>query len=127
MKKFKLGQNMDASRIALGCMRIPEEAGKAVEWLETAFEVGINYFDHADIYDGGGCERKFARALAQTQVKREDIYIQSKCGIRPGYFDFSKSHILNSVDGILERLGTEYLDVLLLHRPDTLMEPEEVA
>ncbi|MDR1380348.1 MAG: aldo/keto reductase, partial [Tannerella sp.] len=95
--------------------------------LRTALDEGINFFDHADIYGDGICESIFAKALPLHVVSREKIFIQSKCGIRKGYFDFSKKHILESVDGILERLKTEYLDVLLLHRPDALMEPEEVA
>ncbi|MDR1407381.1 MAG: aldo/keto reductase, partial [Tannerella sp.] len=95
--------------------------------LRTALDEGINFFDHADIYGDGICESIFAKALPLRAAAREKIFIQSKCGIRKGYFDFSKKHILESVDGILARLETEYLDVLLLHRPDALMEPEEVA
>jgi predicted oxidoreductase len=90
-------------------------------------ELGANFFDHADIYGGGECERIFAAAIHMSPQIRENIILQSKCGIRPGMFDFSKEHILTSVDGILKRLKTDYLDVLLLHRPDALVEPEEVA
>jgi predicted oxidoreductase len=90
-------------------------------------EEGINFFDHADIYGGGECESHFAKSLQMNASLREKMIIQSKCGIRKGFFDFSKEHIMNSVDGILKRLQTEYLDVLLLHRPDTLMDPSEVA
>ena len=109
-------------------MRIVElENADAVKgWVDTALEHGINFFDHADIYGKGRCEELFGQVL--TPSLREKIILQSKCSIRPGIaFDFSKEHILNSVDGILKRLNTEYLDILLLHRPDALMEPEEVA
>ena len=117
-----------ASRIVLGCMRIAElDRKKTEELLHSALESGINCFDHADIYGKGRSEEIFAQAFGSCRVKREDLYIQSKCGIREGLFDFSREHILKSVDGILKRLKTEYLDALLLHRPDTLMEPEEVA
>ncbi|MGZ7192145.1 aldo/keto reductase, partial [Streptococcus pyogenes] len=87
----------------------------------------MNFFDHADIYGGGQSEVRFAQAVKDLGIKREEMIIQSKCGIRKGYFDFSKSHILESVDNILARLNTDYLDVLALHRPDALMEAEEVA
>jgi predicted oxidoreductase len=90
-------------------------------------ELDANFFDHADVYGGGECERIFAAAIHMSPQVREKIILQSKCGIRPGMFDFSKEHILTSVDGILKRLKTDYLDVLLLHRPDALVEPEEVA
>jgi predicted oxidoreductase len=101
--------------------------------LHTALDAGINFFDHADVYGDGLCETLFADALQMTPSDRENIFLQSKCGIRRGgigkggFFDFSGEHILASVDGTLGRLKTDYLDVLLLHRPDTLMEPEEVA
>lgn len=91
-------------------------------------EAGINFFDHADIYGGGRCEELFGKAFVKTGIKREDVIIQSKCGIVPGImYDFSKEHILQSVDSILQRLQMDYLDILLLHRPDALIEPEEVA
>lgn len=117
-----------ASRIALGCMRMSElsvDSSRLV--IEKAVENGINFFDHADIYGKGQSEVRFSEALKGTSIQREQIYLQSKCGIRSGWFDFSQEHIVHSVDGILERLQTDYLDFLLLHRPDTLMEPEEVA
>jgi predicted oxidoreductase len=95
--------------------------------VRTALDEGINFFDHADIYGDGICETIFGKAYPLKPSVREKIFIQSKCGIRKGYFDFSKEHILESVDGILGRLQTEYLDVLLLHRPDALIEPAEVA
>lgn len=129
MKTITLNNtNLSIPEIGMGCMRIVElENVDAVKgWVDTALEHGINFFDHADIYGKGRCEELFGQVL--TPSLREKIILQSKCSIRPGIaFDFSKEHILNSVDGILKRLNTEYLDVLLLHRPDTLMEPEEVA
>ena len=95
--------------------------------VRQGMELGINYFDHADIYGGGACERLFSTVISDQPALRQRMVIQSKCGIRDGYYDFSKAYILESVDGILSRLGTDYLDILLLHRPDVLMEPEEVA
>lgn len=129
MKNINIGQGaLTASEISLGCMRIAGLTVKeASNLVNTALEQGINFFDHADIYGGGKSEEIFAEAVDMKPSVREKFIIQSKCGIRQGYFDFSKEHILNSVDGILNRLKTEYIDVLLLHRPDTLMEPEEVA
>ena len=127
MKKIQIA-DMQASQIILGCMRIIEPGKNPVKVIETAYENGINFFDHADIYGAGQCETVFAEALAQPSIRREDIYLQSKCAIRPGIaFDFSKEHIIQSVEGSLKRLQTDYLDTMLLHRPDTLMEPEEVA
>lgn len=128
MKQVNLGPNeIGVPAVVLGCMRITE-AKDPVAVIETAMENGINFFDHADIYGGGKCEEIFAKAFKQTQYKREDIFLQSKCGIVPGVmYDFSKEHIIKSVEDSLKRLNVEYLDSLLLHRPDTLMEPEEVA
>ena len=94
-------------------------------FVDKALECEANFFDHADIYGGGKSEEVFGKAI--TPSMREKIIVQTKCGIRPGQYDFSYEHIVNSVDGSLKRLGMEYVDVLLLHRPDTLMEPEEVA
>ncbi|HGI2071706.1 TPA: aldo/keto reductase family oxidoreductase [Streptococcus agalactiae] len=124
-----IGQTgIQATRIALGCMRMSDLKGKqAEEVVGTALDLGINFFDHADIYGGGLSELRFRDAIKHLNVNRDKMIIQSKCGIREGYFDFSKEYILSSVDGILKRLGTEYLDFLILHRPDVLVEPEEVA
>ncbi|AWZ28048.1 aldo/keto reductase [Streptococcus agalactiae] len=124
-----IGQTgIQATRIALGCMRMSDLKGKqAEEVVGTALDLGINFFDHADIYGGGLSELRFRDAIKHLNVNRDKMIIQSKCGIREGYFDFSKEYILSSVDGILERLGKEYLDFLILHRPDVLVEPEEVA
>ncbi|MDZ4993755.1 aldo/keto reductase family oxidoreductase [Clostridium perfringens] len=129
MKNINIGNSgVIASEISLGCMRIADMSKKEANLLiNTALDEGITLFDHADIYGQGKSEEVFADAIDMNLSIREKIIIQSKCGIRPGFFDFSKDHILNSVDGILKRLKTDYLDILLLHRPDTLMEPEEVA
>jgi len=117
-----------ASEISLGCMRISGlSKQEASTLINTALDEGINFFDHADIYGGGRSEEVFAEALSGISIAREKLIIQTKCGIRQGYFDFSKEHIISSVNGSLKRLKTDYIDVLLLHRPDTLMEPEEVA
>lgn len=129
MKKIELGKsNLQVPNIAVGCMRINDiDHKKAEEFVQKALELGANFFDHADIYGASECEKIFADAIHMSSDVRDKIILQSKCGIRPGMFDFSKKHILNSVDGILKRLKTDYLDVLLLHRPDALVEPEEVA
>lgn len=119
--------NIKASEIGLGCMRISDMNKESVNSLiNTALDCGINFFDHADIYGNGKSEEIFSEALSLTPSLREKVILQSKCSIRPGMYDFSKEHILTSVDSILKRLKTDYLDILLLHRPDTLMEPEEV-
>lgn len=129
MKKIKIGNGeITASRVSLGCMRMASLSVKdASEVIHTALDQGIDFFDHADIYGKGKSEEIFAEAIGMNEDIREKIFIQSKCGIRPGCYDFSKEHILNAVDGSLKRLKTDYLDVLLLHRPDALVEPEEVA
>lgn len=119
---------LNVSEIGIGCMRMADiTIEQAERVIKTSLENGINFFDHADIYGNGKSEEIFSEAMTRGNLKREDIIIQSKCGIRDGLYDFSKEHILNSVDGILKRLKTDYLDSLLLHRPDTLMEPETVA
>src|SRR5690625_2332084 len=129
LKKIQLGtSNLEVSNIALGCMRINALSdSEAAKMIQIAVDVGVNFFDHADIYGGGESEKIFAEAVKTNGINREDMILQSKVGIRNGSFDFSKEHILESVDGILQRLDTDYLDALLLHRPDTLVEPEEVA
>ncbi|NHC38613.1 aldo/keto reductase family oxidoreductase [Bacillus sp. MM2020_1] len=129
MRTIKLGSSsLEVPVVAIGCMRINSlEKPEAERFVQTALEIGANFFDHADIYGSGTCEEIFADAIHMNAEIREKIILQSKCGIRKGMFDFSKEHILESVDGILKRLNTEYLDVLLLHRPDALVEPEEVA
>ena len=129
MNTINLGlQGLHASEISLGCMRINGLAAPDAEKLiGTALDAGINFFDHADVYGGGRSEEVFADALDAIGATRDQVLLQSKCGIKQGMFDFSKENILSATDGILARLRTDYLDVLLLHRPDTLMEPEVVA
>ena len=120
----------NASAIILGCMRMPAlSVEQAAAMIRTAAEEGVNFFDHATCYGGGEAETRFGDAFPLTGLKRADVYIQSKCGL---YFDrkefsWSKADILDSADGILRRLKTDYLDALLLHRPDLLFDPEEVA
>lgn len=132
MRYITLGQDdKELSEVVLGMMRIKDKSVKEVEELvETALSVGINAFDLADIYGRGRCEELLGLVLKNRPDLREKMWIQSKCGIRIEeftYFDFSKDYIINSVGGILERLQVEYLDSLLLHRPDALMEAEQVA
>ena len=121
--------DLKVSRVALGCMRIANKSVEEVEELvKAALDEGINFFDHADIYGGGKSEELFGKVLQKHPELRKEMIIQSKCGIRPGIcFDFSKEYILASVDSILSRLQTDYLDILLLHRPDALMDPQEVS
>lgn len=128
MKYFKLAGN-NVSRVIQGCMRIAGKTDSEIDKLiGTAYDQGINFFDHADIYGRGACEEVFGKFLARTPGFREKIFIQTKCGIKPGVsFDFSYEHIIESVEGSLKRLGTDRIDYLLLHRPDTLAEPSEIA
>lgn len=127
MYKIELGETgLTVPTVAVGCMRISGMSEKEISsFINTAIENGADFFDHADIYGGGKSETVFGNAI--TPSIREKIFIQTKCGIREGQFDFSYEHIINSVNGSLKRLCTDYIDVLLLHRPDALMEPEEVA
>ena len=132
MRYITLGQDdKELSEIVLGMMRISDKTVKEVEELvETALSVGINAFDLADIYGGGRCEELLGQVLNNRPDMREKMWIQSKCGIRIEeftYFDFSKDYIIKSVDGILQRLKIDHLDSLLLHRPDALMESDQVA
>lgn len=131
MKTQRLGTStIETSRIALGCMRMANKTVEEAEIIiQSALEGGINYFDHADIYGGGKSETIFSQAIKNLGIKREDLILQSKVGIRPdlGIYDFSYEHIINVTKNILERLDTDYLDILLLHRPDTLMDPQEIA
>lgn len=130
MEYYNLPQtDLKVSKVALGCMRIASKTPEEVETLVLeSLKAGINFFDHADIYGGGKSEELFGSVLKKHPELRQKMIIQSKCGIRPGIcFDFSKDYILKSVDGILSRLQTDYLDILLLHRPDALMDPQEVS
>jgi predicted oxidoreductase len=132
MRYIKFGERQkEVSEVVLGLMRISEMTVDQVEDLiESALAVGINAFDIADCYGHGKCEQVLGEVLKRRPDLREKMWIQSKCGIRMEeftYFDFSKEHILEAVDGILERLNVDYIDSLLLHRPDALMEPAEIA
>lgn len=129
MKTIELGKTgLQVPNVSWGCMRMNELSVKeARSVIDHAMELGINFFDHADIYGGGKSEEVFSKAIGMTDSIRENIILQTKAGIRPGYYDFSKKHILEAVDGSLKRLQTDYIDILLLHRPDALMDPEEVA
>ena len=130
MRTIQLGKSdLTVPAIALGCMRINGVDKRTAEaFVKTAIELGANFFDHADCYGGGECEAIFADVVGMNSSVREKLLLQSKCGIVPGkMYDFSKEHILKSTDAILSRLKTDYLDVLLLHRPDALLEPDEVA
>ncbi|PZE19842.1 aldo/keto reductase [Paenibacillus xerothermodurans] len=136
-------RGLAASRLVLGCMSLgggwnrdpitKEDLLQAEQAVDAALSIGVSMFDHADIYKMGKAEEAFAHVMKGKPGLREQIVLQSKCGIRfsegaiPGRYDFSRQHIAQAVDGILQRLSTEYLDVLLLHRPDPLIEPEEVA
>lgn len=132
MRYIKFGERQkEVSEVVLGLMRISEMTVDQVEELiESALAVGINAFDIADCYGHGKCEQILGEVLKCRPDLREKMWIQSKCGIRMEeftYFDFSKEHILEAVDGILKRLNVDYIDSLLLHRPDVLMEPAEIA
>lgn len=130
MKTVRLGvTDLQVPAVAIGCMRLnglsDEEAEK---FILSCADRGATFFDHADIYGKGECERIFGRVLKRNPGLRDRLFLQSKCGIVSGrMYDLSKQYILKSVDGILERLGTDHLEALLLHRPDALVEPEEVA
>ena len=120
--------DLTVSNIALGCMRISSMSIDEVENLvKKAIDFGINFFDHADIYGGGKSEELFGEVIKRNPNIRKNIIIQSKCGIRKGFYDSSKEHIISSVEKSLKRLNTDYLDILLIHRPDTLMETDEIG
>ncbi len=137
MKMMRIGNTpLQASRIAFGCMRLSEERKEALASVKAALEQGITLFDHADVYARGAREEIFSAIWDEVPGLRDKIILQSKCGIRfagdpdpnaPKRYDFSYEHIVRSVEGSLRRLKTDYLDILLLHRPDMLMEPAEVA
>ena len=137
MRQIKIGNtNFSASAIAFGIMRMNKlSVDEAVKALETAHNTGINFIDSSDIYGHGKSEEIFGEALEKSSLNRDDFYIQSKTGIfedesqnyKTTRYDFSKEHIIKSVDGILSRMKIDYLDSLLLHRPDALMDPAEIA
>lgn len=133
MRSIRFGNVFDASEMALGCMRlcrVPEQ--EAEKLIHTAIEQGINYFDHADVYGFGASEEAFGKIIKKIPGVRSQIFIQTKCTLirdseKTLYLDTTKKHILKSVDESLKRLGTDYIDTYMLHHPDTLMEPEEIA
>lgn len=130
MKHIKFGpEAIHAPAVVVGCMRMRDlEVKQAAAVVDKAMELGCNWFDHADIYGNGASHRIFAEAAKEVGIAREDMFLQSKCGIVRGMgYDSSCRHIMASVDQILTELDTDYLDMLLLHRPDLLLEPEEVA
>lgn len=128
MRYFEFGNTgKKVSVIGLGCMRMDElNPAQVDKVVRTCIDNGINFFDHADIYGNGECEKLFSTVLKTEPTLRDRIFIQSKCAIRDGLYDFSRDYILQSVDGILARLGTDHLDSILLHRPDALMDLDEV-
>ena len=131
MKRYNIARSdLTVSSVILGLMRIGEMSDAEIRKLvDAALSAGINMFDHADVYGKPvhHCEARFAQAMQLSAADREKIVIQSKAGIRQGFFDFSEAHLLDAVEGSLKALKTDYLDILLLHRPDALVEPEEVA
>lgn len=131
MKSFRAPQSdLTVSSIVLGLMRIAKMSDTDIRALfDAAVDCGVTMIDHADVYGGAPhvCEARFGDAVRLTASDRARVMIQTKAGIRKGYFDFSSEHILEAVDGSLKALRTEYIDVLLLHRPDTLVEPDDVA
>ena len=129
MKQITIGpERVAAPAVIQGCMRIGDKSADEVERLiEHDLACGICFFDHADIYGEGRSEAVFGEVLKRRPDLRQKLVIQTKYGIRQGYYDFSKEHIRESVEGSLRRLNCERIDYLLLHRPDALMEPEEVA
>jgi predicted oxidoreductase len=147
MKTVPLGRSdLHSTRLIYGCMRIPgtwqpaeidaQREREAFAALEAAVGTGYNHFDHADIYARGACERIFGEFLRANPGLRERIVITTKCGIRwpgdpalgaPHRYDFSAEHITWSCEQSLKRLGVDTIDVYLLHRPDVLMNPAEIA
>ncbi len=138
MRSIELGTSrQEVPNIIAGMMRIGDKTDVQIRDLYAAArEAGVNYFDHADLYgfnvpEGGYhlCERRFAEALKLSSAEREDIIVQSKTGIidKPWGYDQTYEHIVASAERSLQALNMDYLDVLLLHRPDALVEPEEVA
>ena len=137
MKLMKIGNTpLEVSQIGLGSASLSRDRNKAIIAIRSALDQGINFFDHADIYGNGRCEEIFAAIWDEIPGLRDKIVLQSKCGVRRAgdpdehatfRYDFSYQHITKSVNGSLRRLKTDHLDILLLHRPDALIEPEEVA
>ena len=142
MKTIVLGNSeLVSSRLVYGCMRIsgdnsPAGREKGKQAIRAAIEAGYTHFDHADVYGSGASETLFGEVLKEIPQLRENLLITGKCGIRvpgdpregdPKRYDFSRQYLLDSVDAILQRLGVDALDLLLLHRPDFLFSPQDVA
>ncbi|MCH5162273.1 MAG: aldo/keto reductase [Clostridiales bacterium] len=117
-----------ASRLSLGCWRIADKPIENIERLvNTALDMGVNHFDHADIYGGGTCEKLYGELIKKSPSLRDRMVLQTKCGIMSGQYNLGYDHIMECVEGSLKRLNTDHVDILLLHRPDTLMRPEQIA
>ena len=128
MKRLKIGGAVESAAVAMGCMRIAGMSSKEVAaLLKIAIDGGIDLFDHADIYGDGESEIVFAKAVRESSIPRDKMLLQTKCGIKKGQYDFSKDYIITSLENSLKRLGTDYVDIFMLHRPDALAELEEVA
>lgn len=130
MKYAQLGTSgVEASRVALGVMRISEKSPEeAVKIITTAMDCGINFFDTADVYGAGKSSQVLGRALKDAGVARDKVILQTKFGIVAGKrYNFSKKHLLEALDFELNNLGVDYVDFALLHRPDTLVELDQVA
>ena len=147
MERMRLGRGGPlVSRLAYGCAALggPWDAGeltqerrrKALAALEAALDAGVDHFDLADVYAFGKAERAFSEIWQLDPSLRARVVVQSKCGVvrsaddtsrAETYYDSSREHILAAARGSMGRLGVDYLDLLVLHRPDVLLEPEEVA
>ena len=137
MKQIRMGNSsLNAARLAYGCWRIADPGTDGRAAVLAAYEAGYTLFDGADIYGGGKAEEAFGRVLREATGMRERLLITSKCGVRPagspnsdspGRYDFSAQHIVNSCEQSLKRLGVEMIDLYLLHRPDFLADPHEIA
>lgn len=128
MKQYETPEGLKLPRVMLGCMRIADMEYKELETLvHEALELGINQFDHADIYGKKRCEARFGEVLQNNPGLRERMFLQTKCGIRPGFYDSSYEHIVESVDNSLRNFSTDHLDCLLIHRPDVLADVDEMA
>ncbi|MEJ5867593.1 aldo/keto reductase [Pseudokineococcus sp. 5B2Z-1] len=133
MRTVPLGTTgLQVPNVVLGVMRVADKTDEEIrEWWAAARDAGVTFLDHADVYGGSmhRCEERFTEAVQLSPSERDAVTVQTKCGIVPEgpYFDFSYERITESVEGSLRALGTDRIDVLLLHRPDALVEPDEVA
>ncbi|NIA31994.1 MAG: oxidoreductase [Actinobacteria bacterium] len=140
MEKIKLSPTLEVSRFALGFWRLKEwkmSTGELLNFIGKALSLGITTFDHADIYGDYSCEAMFGEALKRKPALRQKMQLVTKCGIKPvsrkfperkvNHYDTGYQHIVNSVEQSLRNFHTDYLDLLLIHRPDPLMNPRETA